>query len=220
MGAVLLVRHGQASFGTENYDRLSDKGFRQSAIVGAELSRRVGGRVAAVYSGSLLRQRDTATAALRAFGGAPVVREDPRWNEYDHLALFAGGSTTDGPPPTDPRRFQTELDARLAEWVDGGRGAAGESWIAFTGRVRAALLEAAGGLGKGENALVFTSGGVIAAAAGQLAGAAGPMFLALNRVSVNAGITKLVTGRSGISLVSFNEHGHFDGQAAELLSYR
>jgi hypothetical protein len=42
----------------------------------------------------------------------------------------------------------------------------------------------------------------------------------MNRVTVNAGITKLVSGRGGITLLSFNEHPHFEAEAAELLTYR
>jgi hypothetical protein len=45
-------------------------------------------------------------------------------------------------------------------------------------------------------------------------------FVALNRVSVNAGISKVVTGRSGTSLVSFNEHAHLERGRAGLLTYR
>jgi hypothetical protein len=37
---------------------------------------------------------------------------------------------------------------------------------------------------------------------------------------VNAGITKPVSGRGGITLLSFNEHPHFEGEAAELFTYR
>jgi hypothetical protein len=45
-------------------------------------------------------------------------------------------------------------------------------------------------------------------------------YLAVNRTMANASITKLVSGRSGVSLVSVNEHGHFDGQRRDLLTYR
>ena len=44
--------------------------------------------------------------------------------------------------------------------------------------------------------------------------------MALNRVTVNGGITKLVVGRGGVSLLAFNDHAHFDGPARELLTYR
>jgi hypothetical protein len=37
-------------------------------------------------------------------------------------------------------------------------------------------------------------------------------------VTVNAGVTKVVRGRSGTTLVSFNEHGHLEADG--LVTYR
>ena len=37
---LLLVRHGQASFGKSDYDRLSPGGHRQARLLGADLARR------------------------------------------------------------------------------------------------------------------------------------------------------------------------------------
>lgn len=213
MGAVYLVRHGQASFGAEDYDKLSELGAEQAAVVGEELRRR-GVRFAKAYSGTMLRQRDTALAA--GFG----VAEDERWNEYDFLDVLRAHPPAD-PAPTDPRGFQAALDEALVAWVAADEGSApGESWAAFSGRVHAALDELVASLGKGQNALVFTSGGVIGAIAARCIGAADTAFFALNRVTCNAGVTKLVTGRAGITLVAFNEHGHFEGDARTLLTYR
>ena len=42
MPTVLLVRHGQASFGAADYDVLSDLGRRQAQAAGRELARRLG----------------------------------------------------------------------------------------------------------------------------------------------------------------------------------
>ena len=42
MGVVLLVRHGQASFGAADYDVLSPLGERQAAATGAVPGRRRG----------------------------------------------------------------------------------------------------------------------------------------------------------------------------------
>ena len=44
------------------------------------------------------------------------------------------------------------------------------------------------------------------------------MAAKLNPVTVNTAITKVVSGRSGLTLVSYNEHGHLDG--TDMLSYR
>ncbi|PXY22673.1 histidine phosphatase family protein [Prauserella muralis] len=213
MGAVYLVRHGQASFGADDYDRLSEVGAEQSAAVGKELRRR-GLEFTGVYCGTMTRQRDTALAA----GFEPV--QDARWNEYDFLDVLRGHGSGN-PDRGDPRRFQAALDEALLAWVAAAEGSdCGESWPAFAGRIGTALEDTVTALGRGENALVFTSGGVIGAIAALLIGDQAGRFTPLHRVTCNAGITKLVAGRSGLTLVAFNEHGHFEGEGRHLLTYR
>ena len=92
MGAIYLVRHGQAAFGAADYDQLSRRGFEQSTVAGAELRRR---RVnfAEARMGSLARQRDTAATVLAELGGGVMVKEDPRWNEYDHVDIYPDVAT-------------------------------------------------------------------------------------------------------------------------------
>ena len=218
MGAIYLVRHGQASFGASDYDALSPRGFEQSTVVGAELLRRTVS-FSQARSGTLARQRDTAATALKVLGSDVPVVEDPRWNEYDHvdIALHHAG----GAPQEDSRAYQGLLDAALTAWVEVGEsGPCAETWPAFLARCRAALADLVASLGKGEPAVVFTSGGVIATVCGLLMGTPETGLLKLNRVTVNGGITKLVSGRGGVTMLSFNEHPHFEADAASLLTYR
>ncbi|OXM62650.1 histidine phosphatase family protein [Amycolatopsis vastitatis] len=218
MGAIYLVRHGQASFGASDYDALSPRGFEQSTVVGAELLRR-NVSFSQIRSGTLARQRDTAATALKALGTDVPVVEDPRWNEYDHvdIALHHAG----GAPQEDSRAYQGLLDAALTAWTSAGAdGPCAETWPAFLSRCRDALADLVVSLGKGEHAVVFTSGGVIATVCGLLMGTPETGLLKLNRVTVNGGITKLVSGRGGVTLLSFNEHPHFEADAASLLTYR
>ena len=63
MATIYLIRHGQASFGAENYDKLSELGCRQAEVAG-EYFRDTGIQFDAVYSGDLSRQRETARLAL------------------------------------------------------------------------------------------------------------------------------------------------------------
>ncbi len=178
-----------------------------------------------IVSGSLRRQ--IGTAAAWGDLADPIV--DARWNEYDsadvlHAHGFPDGSLEHPEAITagagaDTRRFQDVLDVALAAWIDAGTGSgAGETWPAFSTRVRAALGDVAAGLASGQTALVATSGGVIAAVAMHLLDAPPAQFLAFNRVTANAGFTKVVVGRSGTTLLSFNEHAHLDSAAA--VTYR
>ena len=67
MASVYVVRHGQASFGTDNYDRLSELGCRQAEVLGHYFDSR-GLRFDAVYTGNLERQRKTAEIAVGSHG--------------------------------------------------------------------------------------------------------------------------------------------------------
>ena len=83
-----------------------------------------------------------------------------------------------------------------------------------------AMTAAAGGLGKGQSVLVISSGGTIAALAASVLGLPPSAFVALNQVAVNTGVTKMVLGRSGTTLVSYNEHAHLEEAPGELVTYR
>ena len=214
MPQIVLVRHGQASFGGAEYDVLSELGLHQAGLARIALDER-GIKPTTFVSGSLRRQLGTAAA----WDVEPLV--DQRWNEYSSADVLRAHGATEASleHPGDSRRFQDALDAALAGWIDARHSSpADESWPAFLRRTEAALGDVAAGLGSGETALVATSGGVIAAVAVLLLGAPHRQFLAFNRVTANGGITKVVIGRSGTTLVSFNEHDHLDRAGA--VTYR
>ena len=207
MPVVLLVRHGQASFGADDYDVLSDLGRAQSEAVGRHLATRGLRRPVAVH-GSLRRQRDTAALALAAAGLDAVPSTDPRWDEYDHMELLQRyvPPLEDG-PPTSSREVQRLLDGALRAWVDDGDAG---GWPAFSDGALTALTDLVGGLDKGQDAVVFTSGGIVAAVAAALLGGGAASVVALNRVAVNGAVSTVVAGASGPSLLTFNEHTHLD----------
>jgi broad specificity phosphatase PhoE len=213
MPVIHLVRHGQASFGTDNYDLLSQLGNEQAAVAGRELVRR-GSRTPIMVSGSLQRQRRTAEIIAGELGVA--VRElgtDTRWNEFDAHALVderLGGAGASG--GLSSQEFQVELDEEMQAWIDGG----GPSWRAFSEGALEALIEIAKRTPKGSDAIVATSAGVTASVVGQLLGLDARGVIALNRVSVNASITTVLSGARGLSLLTFNDHAHFVGQAGLL----
>lgn len=211
MPAVLLVRHGQASFGSADYDRLSEAGRAQSARVGDELRRRAL-RDPLVLSGGLRRQRDTAALALP---GASV-QVDERFDEYDHQGLLERHlAGTDRPVPTTSREVQDVLDEAMLLWArgDGPWGPDGPSYARFADGAVQAVRETAAALGSGRDAVVFTSGGVVAAVAAALLGGGPETVVALHRTAVNGAVTTVLGGRRGLSLVSWNEHAHLPAGA-------
>jgi broad specificity phosphatase PhoE len=80
MATLYLVRHGQASFGSEDYDRLSPLGERQSECLGAYF-RDAGIHLDAAYCGGLRRQRATAERALSQQPAPVPLSEDRRFDE-------------------------------------------------------------------------------------------------------------------------------------------
>ncbi|MFB6841289.1 histidine phosphatase family protein [Streptomyces sp. NPDC056361] len=214
MPLICLVRHGQGSIDTEDYDVLSGLGRTQAAAVGEELARR-GLRDPHLVSGTLSRQRDTARLIADTAGFKRPLHQDPRWNEYDHLALVARYA-----PSSQTASVQDLLDHALMAWMRDPGASGGETWTTFAEGAAAALAELAAALGRGSDAVVVTSGGILAALCGALLSLPPEGVVALNRVAVNASVTTLAVGTSGTTLLTFNEHAHFAGDQRHLLTYR
>jgi broad specificity phosphatase PhoE len=231
MGAIYLVRHGQASFGAADYDCLSPLGERQATLLGAALKARLPS-LTAVWCGGMKRHRQTADACLVAMEAAAVpLQIDRGWDEYDHEALVVAHDpryadkalmAADLAQSADPARtFQQMFAAAVARWVGGAHDSDyRESWSAFAARVAAALATAARALGKGETALVFTSGGPIASVVGTLLGLPHERHLGLAWPMANAAVTKLLSRGDTTQLSSFNEHSHLERGDERLVTYR
>jgi broad specificity phosphatase PhoE len=226
MGMVLLVRHGQASFGADDYDVLSETGLEQSRVLGGFLAA-AGVTPRAVVHGEMKRQRDTAKAMVEAAGWAVVPEVDRGWDEFDHLAVVAraveGDSLgLDGLDRREDRRgFQHVFESATARWAGGEHDDEyEETWAGFVGRVRAALDRACTGDGV---TVVATSGGPIAAACAMLVDhEAGPtelgrLWASFNTVIANSSVTRVLEGSTGRRLLTFNEHTHLP---RELVTYR
>ena len=224
MGQLLLVRHGQASWDAEDYDVLSERGWEQARLLGRSLAQR-GVRPDVVLRGGMRRHRETTEAVLEglaAAGEVPDVEVDEGWDEFDHVAMLAAlPAPFEGRRPTKAE-WQAWFEEATDRWTDGDHdGEYAESFAAFTGRVDTALRRTAERAG---TVLVVSSGGPIAwASAALLSGddraQAGRLWRRLNPVCVNSGVTKVVAGRRGTTLVSFNDHGHLDG-VPDVLTYR
>ena len=216
MPVVLLVRHGQASASGPDYDVLSERGHEQARRVGEELARR-GLRDPLLVTGGLARQRDTLASARERWDVAGQARVDPRWDEYDHLRVLQEHGDP-GAWDGDPRHLQPVLDAALAAWREAAEPGE-QGWPAFRDRVRAAAADVLDGLPSGRDAVVVTSGGVVATLVADLLHAP-DAWLSLNRVAVNGAVTKVLLGRGGRTLATFNEHAHLEGPDRPPLTYR
>jgi broad specificity phosphatase PhoE len=210
MGQILVVRHGQASFGADDYDVLSDLGEEQARVLGRALA---GLTPDLVVHGSLVRQRRTAQLAAEAAGWTAPLRVDPRWNELESLSQFAVVSG-DTPDISDRDAFQEWYEAAMERWAGGEHDHDyTESYAAFTDRSNAALAA----LADEGTVVAVSSGGPIAAIATVLLNGGVATYRRLLPGVVNAGITRVISGRRGLTLLSFNEHQHL---APDLLSHR
>src|SRR5262249_18562994 len=155
-------------FGTADYDVLSERGHAQTEALVAGLARR-GIAADRVVSGELRRQRDTAAPCAAAAGGELEI--DSRWDEDEdrdilgnHSDVAAGLEQLPGDAQLSSREFQEILNRALREWIAAGDSSpSGETWPRFHARVTGALGDVVTSLGKGQTALVISSGGVIAA---------------------------------------------------------
>jgi broad specificity phosphatase PhoE len=213
MPTIILVRHGQASFGSDDYDQLSPTGEQQAEVTARALAAH-GVRPSRILSGSLRRQIDTAARSASGYGLGTEI--DPRWNEYSMDGIIAAHPDPQATPirtdaPLTSAAYQDILETALTQWMTAGEDTtAPESWPAFRARVSDGLHELAGSLASGSTALVFSSGGVIAAVCAELLEMPARQVLLLNRVAINAGVTKLAVGRRGVTLISFNDHAHLE----------
>ena len=76
MAELVLVRHGQASFGADDYDKLSELGWRQSRWLGEHFARR-GAAFDLVVRGSLRRHAETWVGMAEGLGVAADVVKIP-----------------------------------------------------------------------------------------------------------------------------------------------
>jgi broad specificity phosphatase PhoE len=221
MGVVLLVRHGQASFGADDYDVLSETGVEQSGFLGRALVAQ-GIAPRAVVHGAMRRQRDTALAMVEAGGWTLTPEPDEGWNEFDHVAVVAHGLDESRRAQLDDRRaFQRLFEEATSRWSGGQHDEEyDETWPAFLARTSQALDRAFAREGV---TVVVSSGGPIAAVCASLVDpvaepAAVPrLWDAFNTVTANASVTRILEGSTGRRLLSFNEHSHLP---RPLVTYR
>ncbi len=218
MSVLLLLRHGQASLGVSNYDRLSDVGYQQARLTGSRLAR-ADLTVHRAVSGALIRQQDTARAVMAEIGHESDLRIDDRLDEYDHLSVMAAHPTdisfATATTPESARAVQSALDEAILRWMAADSGYR-ETHDSFIDRVRASIDELAETPG---TTLVITSGGVIAAVCARLLGLRVDEWPTLARIMVNASLSKVISGRSGTRVLSFNDHAHLEHDRA-LITYR
>jgi broad specificity phosphatase PhoE len=234
MSELILVRHGQASFGKASYDKLSDKGIEQAKI----LSRHwlaTGERFDHAYSGTLLRQRETVAELLTQVNGEPgAATELPALNEYNGdplMRIYLRDHHADSEdeiewPIKDPKKFQLLFEKATAKWIVGelmpnDEDTEFEYFHAFQQRVHGVMDEIMNLHQRGSKILISTSGGVIAMALQRVLQFPNPHVITTNWMVHNSAVTRIRYGQGRLSLSQFNNLAHLEkNDLAHMVTYR
>ncbi len=236
MGSIYLIRHGQASFGADDYDVLSPLGIRQAEILGDHLVD-LGVHFNRCISGSLRRQQHTATSALQrcATTGlpAPELEINPAFNEFDAESIIRGllpAMLADEPdaltimrnPKEHHIAFQHLFARIIGRWVTGHHDQPShETWQGFVGTVRGGLEQLLAQAECGDNIAVFTSGGTIIALLHLITGMPPDSAVNINWQIVNTSLSRLHFRGNEVTLASFNSRLHLELlRVPELITYR
>lgn len=225
MTTLYLIRHGQASFGQENYDQLSELGQQQATRLGQVLSQRLQ-PFDAISLGTLERHKETAINCLEGFG-QKFEETNPSlnagWNEYDHQDILrqyrpefvtAKSMMQYIKEQEDPKRaFEQDFNGAINRWMSGEHdNDYVESWTSFYTRVHSAFNDTLKSNSDKKRIAVFTSGGPISLMSQHLLGVPKENIMQMNWTLVNCGITKVVSTGSRVFISSLNEHTHFEGR--------
>ena len=228
MGVIHVVRHGQAAFGTEHYDRLTEIGFTQARLLGAYFARR-NIRFDAVFTGTLRRQSETAQGIFEGhseLGAQPPQETFAGLDEYKPEAvMMAFTGNFPAPAPAAARRdpvvvrehFRVLREALLAWAEDRTQPEGMPVWQAFQEGAVAALIEARRRFPDG-NVLIVSSGGPIAAIVAGALNAPPATAIELNLRIRNSSLTEFASTPRRHHLVSFNGLPHLDTNADPTLT--
>ena len=223
MAILYLVRHSQASFAAENYDRLSELGRRQSVWLGEYFAER-GIVFSRAVCGTLERQRQTACAILDTMNSTLTAAEHPGWNEYSGEALYKaylGDEWAQARAKGDVRAVYRTIKAALAAWSeDKLQGPLPETWSGFGERIAAAMRSACADLPGDVNVLAATSGGAIGRGIADLLQAPAQTAIELNLQFRNSGFCEIFFSPRSMRLVSFNCVPHLErGDRRDAITY-
>lgn len=233
MTVIYLIRHGQASFGQQDYDKLSELGHQQAKFLGQSLRSRIK-QFDKVVMGSMLRHKQTLSACLDGMGQSLPQQQwqiDPGWNEYDHHDIMAQLGPEFGNAPaieswlrsqSNPKTaFETLFNQAMDRWIAGQHESQYvESWTAYQRRIKQALHNIVKQAGDAKTIGVFSSGGPISVVSQHLLGVDPDKVMQVNWTLVNAGITKLVSTSSRLFVSTLNDHSHLEGKDKRLITYK
>ncbi|WP_351124128.1 histidine phosphatase family protein [Shewanella sp. T24-MNA-CIBAN-0130] len=242
MAAIYLIRHGQASFGSTDYDQLSTKGSQQATLLGEYWRSR--SAPSKFYCGDLLRHGQTLTHFVNGYQGesTPMVIHSG-FNEFDHVDILQkyNGQWHDFAQMADqlqqyeePHKIlHKEFYQALNRWMSGDHDLEyKESWPQFKSRciralqniIEQELVKKRQGNNvnttKSTDIVVFTSGGTISTIVQHILQLSDQQTLAINQQTRNTSVTKLLFSESMLSVDYFNNYSHLEVAGDQWITFR
>jgi broad specificity phosphatase PhoE len=234
MSTLYLIRHGQASFGIQNYDKLSERGILQSRVLAEHIIKN-NIQFSAFYTGAMTRHRETLVPLLDRYRGSdpPAFQILEEFNEYDWLHVITEifpQMMKEDPSLTwdmkkilsDKKTFQRIFESAILRWVSGDYSSTSLSkWEDFLSRVQGGVERIMKKHGSGEHVAVFTSGGPISAVLQKVLKLSNEDTVRISWLIVNASITRFKFTHDRISLFTFNEHSYLERHEGDnLITFR
>lgn len=236
MSTLYFIRHGQASFGKNNYDRLSLTGVKQSRILGNYLNK-INLHFDAIYCGTMERQVKTAAeyyaCCAETDSPAPEIEHDDRLNEFDGegvLKILLPILLTEQPSYRfdsdnllkDRGSFRRIFEAVMTMWASGKYEMKGVStWVEFTHGVNSAVNKIMNKHNNGKNVALFTSGGPISVVVQRVLDLTPQKAMDIRDMIVNTSITRFRYSQDRIMISSFNEYPHLEeSEDKNIITYR
>jgi broad specificity phosphatase PhoE len=211
MGTLYLVRHGQASFGADDYDQLSELGQRQSQQLGRYFAGK-GLRFDAVLTGTLKRHTQTLAGISHVLQNQLTAEPWSGLNEYDGDAVIAAihpEALDRTPGDENYRHYFRLLRTGLMQWMLGNTQPQGlPSWQVFTQQVVQVLDLVR--QSEHQNVLLVSSGGPIACAIGYVLATPPEATIELNMRLRNTAVSELTFSPKRYALHTFNTLNHLD----------
>ncbi|HYW91455.1 MAG TPA: histidine phosphatase family protein [Gammaproteobacteria bacterium] len=236
MSILTVIRHGQASFGADDYDHLSELGERQSRAL-ARHWLATGFSCQRVFVGPLRRHRQTWEAVVDELGAGagrlPEPQYLPELDEHKGEFVFRDAlpqliadnpelarTIAEGAAPREYQRRYMKLFTRFAQgWAEGRHvDPEHESWQAFRDRIGRVIRRMLGDARPDDQVVVFASGGTVAAVTGEALGLGDVKTMELNYMVKNASFSEYLYSPRRFALSTFNAVPHLAGDRA-LISY-
>jgi len=236
MSTLYMIRHGQASFGSDNYDMLSDMGNEQSRVLAEHLIK-LGINFNSIFTGEMERHKGTMMQMIPFYNSKNMALPENSimadFNEYDSMGVVAEifPEMLEEDPSYkedmermvgDKKSFQRVFEQAMYRWVDGNyKSRKVAIWNDFVARVYGGLDKIMNTYGKGKNIAVFTSGGPISVSVKRALNLSDRDTMRISWQIVNASVTRFKFTHDRIMLSVFNDHTHLEIHSGEeLITYR